>query len=83
MDRQPIAKATGDFLVIMVAIFGGFKAEFSGIAAKNLPDCPMTGFLDSTLPIVNARKKQKPLLAVVTDQQMFQGCAPFSRMAAA
>jgi hypothetical protein len=32
------------FLAIMVAIFGGFKTEFSGIAAKNLPDCPRTGF---------------------------------------
>ena len=28
------------FLAIMVAIFGGFEAEFSGLAAENLSDCP-------------------------------------------
>jgi hypothetical protein len=40
VDLQPIKKGHRRFLAIMVAIIGGFKAEFSGIAAKNLPDCP-------------------------------------------
>src|SRR5260221_13370273 len=34
MDLQPITKRHGRFLAIMVAIFGGFKAKFSGIARK-------------------------------------------------
>jgi hypothetical protein len=46
VDLQPITKTTGGFLAIMVAIFDGFKAGFSGIAAKNLPGCTRTGFPD-------------------------------------
>jgi hypothetical protein len=37
------AKGHGRFLAIMVAIFGGFKAGFSGIAPKNLPGSPSDG----------------------------------------
>jgi len=44
VDLQPITKGHRRFLAIMVDIIGGFKASFSGIAAKNLPDCPTTAF---------------------------------------
>jgi hypothetical protein len=43
VDLQPITKGHRRFLAIMVAIFGVFKAEVSGIAAKNLPDLPQDG----------------------------------------
>ncbi len=36
-------KSPRKVLAIMVVIFGGFKAEFSGSAAKNLSDCRKSG----------------------------------------
>ena len=44
----------------MVAIIGGFKAEFSGLAAKNLADLPRTGFFDPTLPMILPEKQRTP-----------------------
>jgi hypothetical protein len=44
LDLQPVTKGHRLFLAIMVDIIGGFKARFNGIASKNFPDCPTTGF---------------------------------------
>jgi hypothetical protein len=71
VDLQLITKGHRRFLAIMVDIIGDFKDRFSGIAAKNLPDCPTTGFsrLDPAMVLPG---KAAPLLPVVTDQQGFQ-----------